>query len=1551
MLKSISASKNKTGVFPDADCFISFALRSQLDLLKCRERMIMKNSSQRIPLSIPKINLIRVCRMAVTVILLIAACFSAVSPITPVSSESQNREPASSLHETVDVCTSSPTIGADTTWSAGNIYAINACVVVVSSGATLTLEHGVVVQFGGPSTGLIIEGNLSAEGTSSAPVVFTSVNDNSDTGGSDTANPGEWWGIVLREGSTTTMDYAHIRYAGSDTCVGAFADTNYNSCYNRAQLDARKATLSMDHSEIINGETTGLFLHGDGLIPSVQNTLFENNISDDSSNLGAAIEQNTINMQPTFTNLTFSGNTRDRVMIPVDTLNRDVTLGGAPIGFKCGSNVCPITVVSSYTLTIQPGAELDMTNNYLVYFLVQSGGTLSAIASESDPISILAGQFRFEAESNGQFSHCEIDGNNFGTSVHGLIINTEGISINNSIIKNYSGIGVYVWAPASTSVSTNITDTNILDNMEEGIYLSTSTGGLVNFSMDGGTISANGRSGIIGVTSNGGLNVTLKDLLVDANGTNPASYPHEQGVHVDTLNANLMLENLTITNHPGVAIYWKGSSSISAKNIIASNNTAGNELKVPGGAITTGQEWDLGDADIPVHLTDSITVESGGVLSIAPGTSLVFDATKQLYVKSGGALYALGTADEPITFTASPGASAWYGLKNYLGTMILRHCEVSYADKGLTLGATSLEPPTNSIVQNCKIHHNNKGFSVYAPTSFSTSIVYNEIYDNSVLAIENVGFGPDPINAYNNYWGDPSGPYHATLNPDGLGNPVGNNVNFDPFLEAPPEDQTLVGDVWVSTAGPATISPGEVNDYAIQYLNLQAEPIYNAIAVIQLPLAGKYISSTEGGVYWPARHQVFWVLGDITPGSQAMLTARVRFDWGLASSYTDGSYTVLAGSNYQSEAINFDEYLNFDKDEVEDIIIIEASTIPVSPNFSELYNQAIAEGFEPREAYQNYFKSGKITYMLTLRTPDKRTACFISLDENGYATASTTDGSTFISIEDVAGGQSLNLLTLETTLWGSWEDPEALNSIMVECNFARCLRNCSVKRVSIEVMKSAAKRGAEWLLWGPLLGKFAAAGWAIYEVADMTNELYICYQNCSINPLTGCCVANEILWSPSYWMGNTHCNKYICSASSLSFPPTPTQTPCGYGYRCVAGSNSQGGCKPCIEEYKFLLDPMGPVMLEGEICSENSIDGQKTKCSDLTIRVAKDPNAIYGPLGDVLPEQVMDYRVTCENEGEGDAFGVYIVNDLPEQLDEDTLVINDGGIYLPAERQIVWYIGELGPKGDPTSEAEVTYTAQLKPGLTIGSAVVNQATVYFPSVPEETPTNTWTNLVYPLAATPMLELETDYMTPLAITLAGRPAGSLAFNIETLPISGTLDGDLPNLIYTPIENFSGTDIFTFSVSLDGETSQPAQVTINVLANGDLTGPSVLWVNPEDQEMDVEYSESPIHTIPEGDVYAPIIVAKLSEKVQEETITSSSVSVMEIGGAVIPSVATFDPATNLLTIQLLSPLAKMKSYTITLTTEILDLNGNPLNQNFSWQFFTVKGDGIYLPLIIR
>ncbi|MBM3324897.1 MAG: hypothetical protein FJY66_04445 [Calditrichaeota bacterium] len=41
-----------------------------------------------------------------------------------------------------------------------------------------------------------------------------------------------------------------------------------------------------------------------------------------------------------------------------------------------------------------------------------------------------------------------------------------------------------------------------------------------------------------------------------------------------------------------------------------------------------------------------------------------------------------------------------------------------------------------------------------------------------------------------NYWGDPSGPYHPTLNPEGRGDTVGDHILFDPWLTAPPTGST-----------------------------------------------------------------------------------------------------------------------------------------------------------------------------------------------------------------------------------------------------------------------------------------------------------------------------------------------------------------------------------------------------------------------------------------------------------------------------------------------------------------------------------------------------------------------------------------------------------------------------------------------------------------------------------------------------------------------------------------------------------------------------------------
>ena len=1514
----------------------------------------MNNSFKRIPLSILKKNLFRTCRMLVTAILLMAVCLSSVSPITPVSSSDPEGIPGSQLQVDVDVCMT-PVISTDTTWTSGNVYLAD-CIVTVSAGVTLTVEAGAVVRFGGSGRGLKVLGTLNVTGSEGNPAVFTSLND-------DPAN--SWYGIVLYENSSANLDYASIRYAGSGVCAGGYEDSSYNNCYNRAQLDVRRADLTLNHSEIRDGHVDGVVLDTPGRTPSIQNTTVSNNTNGNPDDMvGLAVYQSSINMQPTYSNLTFSGNDRNKVIIwipnPDYSLTQNVDLGGAPIGFGCGYTSCVMQIPNGISLTIQQGAILDMTT-LTSGFRVLSGGALLLAGTELDPISIIRGFVEVAFGGMADLNYCDLDG--VDSVGYGLYVRSDDVTVSDCVFHDFAMHGIYGYAESGKALHLDMTNVDVLNNLDDGIHIGTSSGATFDLSLEGGTISGSGDNGI--TVGGGPASLALKDVVISGNGITGFDGSERNGVYATVNNVSLILENVQFNNNVNESLYWNCNGSITARNLSASGNTR-NALALAGCALTTGREWDLAEAGIPVVITNSINVNSGGVVSITPGTTLGFEPGKYLWVNQDGALYALGTADYPIVFSRAydtqTGPTAWGGLKNEKGTMILRHCDVSYSNfdspfgaegYGLILGSSSTTPPTNSVIQNCKIHDNDIGISAVAPTSSTTSILYNEIYDNPTLGVKNAGYGPEAINAYYNYWGDPTGPYNASLNPGGLGNPVGNNVNFNPFLTTPPEDQTLVGEMWVSSAGPSMISPGEVNDYAIQYLNLTADPIYDAVAVIQLPLAGTYVSSTEGGIYWPGRHQVFWVLGDIAPGTQGMLTARVRYDWGLAASYRDGSFTMLSGTNYKPDDLNREDYLNYSPDDISSILRRGQADFDTwrasNPDLETLYSAAVAEGFAFIEASETSFDGGRVVKTALLRTVDKTLARMLNLSSSGVV-AITTDGSTFFKIEDLAGGQLTNLLTLERSTWGAWADAEEPGSIQADCNYARCMRNCSLKTITIEMMKDTAKAAGTWLFGLPVAAGLLGSALLVYEVVTRVADVYVCHEGCSSNPLAGCCNPGDVLWSPSFIGGSSRCEKYECGFWN-SFPAAPnTIEVCGEGTRCVAGNDGYGGCKPCTEDGGFLNVVFGPQMVTPTGCSEDGLNASTPKCSDLGIRVAKDPNAIYGPLGDVLPEQVMDYRITCENEGAGDAYGVYILNELPAQLDESTLVINNGGVYMPAERQIFWYIGELAPKGEDGSEAEVTYTAQLKPGLEIGTAVVNQAVVFFPSVPEETPTNTWVNVIYPLTATPM-QLETDYMTPLEFALEGRPAGSLIFNLETLPFGGTLEGQLPNLTYTPVENFIGTDFFTFSISLDGETSQPTQVTIEVSTSGDLTGPNVLWVMPEDQETDVEYSSTPIYKIPEGDVYPPVIVAKLSEKIQEESITPSSVSIMEVGGAVIPSKASFDPATNLLTIQLLAPLAGMKTYAVTMTTDILDLNSNPLSQDYNWQFFTVIANSVFLPIMIK
>jgi parallel beta-helix repeat protein len=92
-------------------------------------------------------------------------------------------------------------------------------------------------------------------------------------------------------------------------------------------------------------------------------------------------------------------------------------------------------------------------------------------------------------------------------------------------------------------------------------------------------------------------------------------------------------------------------------------------------------------------------------------------------------------------------------------------------------------PSTASVVNILDNSITGAQYGVYIPTGTlnlaSITIEDNTIASNTLYGVYNGT--ATPVDASPNWWGDASGPYHATLNPCGLGNAVTDNVDFSPW--------------------------------------------------------------------------------------------------------------------------------------------------------------------------------------------------------------------------------------------------------------------------------------------------------------------------------------------------------------------------------------------------------------------------------------------------------------------------------------------------------------------------------------------------------------------------------------------------------------------------------------------------------------------------------------------------------------------------------------------------------------------------------------------------
>jgi len=113
-------------------------------------------------------------------------------------------------------------------------------------------------------------------------------------------------------------------------------------------------------------------------------------------------------------------------------------------------------------------------------------------------------------------------------------------------------------------------------------------------------------------------------------------------------------------------------------------------------------------------------------------------------------------------------------------------------------------------MDNCEVSHWDWGVAIYEDGgSVSGMARDNDFHDNMSYGMWSSS--ASPYDALDNYWGDPTGPYHGTLNPGGLGNAVSDNVLFEP---------------WIGMAGLAVLpaSNGPINCSQSAVLNFRYTP-------------------------------------------------------------------------------------------------------------------------------------------------------------------------------------------------------------------------------------------------------------------------------------------------------------------------------------------------------------------------------------------------------------------------------------------------------------------------------------------------------------------------------------------------------------------------------------------------------------------------------------------------------------------------------------------------------------------------------------------------------
>lgn len=389
--------------------------------------------------------------------------------------------------------------------------------------------------------------------------------------------------------------------------------------------------------------------------------------------------------------------------------------------------------------------------------------------------------------------------------------------------------------------------------------------------------------------------------------------------YLDTTRA--VLRNLQFENNSGsygTAIFASGKNNMILKNIYASHNgQLGNDVLY---FVSCGN----GSGDLQFENVKIINNPSNGIeinnchgisfenITIADNqgsssTGIILSACNDLELNN-----ILITLNEPLIY----GGAIGIDFQNSNSNIDVNNCTVTQM-RGLSQYSYAIRTSDNSniSVNNSNICYNGEGF-------------YSE--NSSIF-----------MNAENNWWGHPSGPYHPTSNPDGQGDSVNIYVDVLPYLTEP------------DTIAPIPIIQNvSVDTFGIDYVDLywDASPIgdlagykvylYNTAIDVGLDTAYTLSGLTSGEEYsvmvtcYDNGGEESWFSTElfVSPTSISLITTEDTLDFG-AIFVGDSTQTSLLVNNNGTADLN--------------ITNITSSTTEFEPEIDSLLVSPSSQGIIP----------------------------------------------------------------------------------------------------------------------------------------------------------------------------------------------------------------------------------------------------------------------------------------------------------------------------------------------------------------------------------------------------------------------------------------------------------------------------------------------------------------------------------------------------------------------------------------------------------------------------